>query len=65
MLFSIIKEIVSKHAPVKEKRTKHDTKPKWFTEDMKVLIRERDKCHKRRQFAAYNILRKYTVRNMN
>ena len=55
--YSVIKEIVSKHAPVKEERIKYDTEPKWFYEDIKMLIRERDKCHKSRQFDAYKILR--------
>ena len=57
VFYSIIKTIVSKHAPVKEKRIKFETRPTWFDKNITALIFERDKCHRNRQFEQYKILR--------
>lgn len=56
-LSSLIRETVARHAPFKEKRIKHDFQPKWFTDDIKKMIFERDKCHKNKQFEKYKVLR--------
>ena len=39
---AIVFTVIDKHAPIKSKRVKKQTKPAWFTEDIQNAIKRRD-----------------------
>ena len=55
--YSILNSVLSKHAPLRQKRIKRENQPIWFSEDIKALIYERDKCHKNGNHNQYKYLR--------
>ena len=57
LFYEIVNNILEKHAPIKEKRVKRNVQPGWFTDEIKHIINERDKCHKNKNFIQYKILR--------
>ena len=56
LFYEIVNNILEKHAPIKEKRVKRNVQPGWFTDEIKHIINERDKCHKNKNFIQYKIL---------
>ena len=42
VFYEILNSILTKHAPLKEKRVKHICQPQWFNEDIKEAIKIRD-----------------------
>ena len=61
VFYSILNQLLSKHAPIKQKRVKRDNQPDWFTEEIKKSIYERDKCHRNGKFNEYKSLRNKTT----
>ena len=57
VFYKILNNIITIHAPLKEKRIKHDQQPEWFDDDIKEMMFERDNCHKKGKFDQYKILR--------
>ena len=57
LFYEIVNNILEKHAPIKEKRVKRNVQPGWFTDEIKHITNERDKCHKNKNFIQYKILR--------
>ena len=57
LLYDIINDVLSKHAPLKEKRIKHEIQPAWFTDEIKSAIFKRDKLHHDKKYDEYRILR--------
>ncbi len=55
--YEILNGILSKHAPVKDKRVKRENQPDWFTEEIISIINHRDKCRKTGNIDQYKILR--------
>ena len=49
--------VLSKHAPIKEKRVKREHQPEWFSDEIKKLIHERDYLKKKGYHDKYKILR--------
>jgi hypothetical protein len=49
--------VLDKHAPLKTKRVKSQTLPKWLTPEIISAMKERDACKKAGRFAEYKILR--------
>ena len=43
---SLVFTVIDKHAPIKSKRVKKQTKPAWFTEDIQNAIKRRDHLKK-------------------
>ena len=42
--------ILDKHAPIKAKRIKRDTKPGWFSDIIKEAIKKRDAYHSKKDW---------------
>lgn len=57
MFYDTLKTVLDKHAPLKEKRIKREYQPKWITDEIKILMRKRDECHKHGQIDQFKILR--------
>ena len=57
MFFSVLNTVLTKHAPIKEKRVKYSSQPAWFNSDIKEAILKRDNLHKNKHFDAYKIQR--------
>jgi hypothetical protein len=49
--------IIDKHAPLKTKRVKNKTYPKWLTQEIIDTMRERDECKKAKRYDEYKQLR--------
>jgi hypothetical protein len=49
--------VIDKHAPLKTRRVKHQTLPKWLTPDIINTMKERDACKKSKRFDEYKQLR--------
>jgi hypothetical protein len=43
--YSVLNEVLAKHALMKEKRVKREHQPDWFTDEIKKTINLRNKCH--------------------
>lgn len=61
--YDILNAILNKHAPVKLKRVKHETKPPWITDEVLAAIKMRDYLHKNKRFDDYKKMRN-TVSHM-
>ena len=57
MFYSIINDILSKHAPVKEKRVKRYVQPEWFNEEIKCAINKRNTLHKLKKYDEFKMQR--------
>ena len=57
VLCSILIRVLSKHAPIKEKRVKREHQPEWISDEIKKLIHERDYLKKKGYHDKYKILR--------
>ena len=57
VFYDILNIILSKHAPIKEKRVKHKHQVDWFTAEVKSNILERDYCNKVGNHFKYKIIR--------
>ena len=57
MFYSILNRVLSKHAPIKEKRVKREQQPDWFSDEIKKLIHERDYLKKKGYHDKYKIQR--------
>jgi len=49
--------VIDKHAPLKTRRVKHQTLPKWLTPEIINTMKERDTCKKAKRFDEYKQLR--------
>jgi hypothetical protein len=49
--------VIDKHAPLKARRVKHQTLPKWLTPEIINTMKERDACKKAKRFDEYKHLR--------
>jgi hypothetical protein len=49
--------LLDKHAPLKKRRVKHQTLPKWLTPEIINTMKERDACKKDKRFDDYKKLR--------
>ena len=49
--------IFDKHARVKSKSVKNETKPEWLNEDIKHATKQRDKHHKSKNWTEYRYWR--------
>jgi exonuclease III len=49
--------VINKHAPLKTRRVKHQTLPKWLTPEIINNMKERDACKKAKRFDEYKHLR--------
>ena len=56
-LYNVLNNILSHHAPIKEKRIKREHQPEWFTDELKSLMHKRDNYHRNRDIDQYKILR--------
>ena len=54
-------DIFDKHAPIKSKRVKHETKPEWINDEIKTAMKHRDTYHKRKGWKQYNFWRNKTI----
>ena len=54
-------DIFDKLAPIKSKRVKHETQPKWINDEIKMAIKHRDTYHKRKDWKQYNFWRNKTI----
>ena len=57
VFYNCVNFALKKHAPVKEKRIKHDHQPAWYSNEIKALIRERDYCKRKGDHGRYKLLR--------
>ena len=57
MLYDDLNSVLSKHAPLKQKRVKRLTQPGWFNSEVKRYIIERNKLHKMKDWENYKIMR--------
>jgi len=58
VIFNTIKSVLDKHAPLKKKnRIKRNHQPEWVTEEIKSLMYQRNKCHKKGLFDHIKVLR--------
>ena len=57
MFYSMLNRVLSKHAPIKEKRVKREHQPDWFSDEIKKLIHERDYLKKKGYHVRYKIQR--------
>lgn len=55
--YQIIYDVLTKHAPVKTKRVKHQTQPGWVNNEIRNAIMKRNKLHKEKQFDKYKEMR--------
>jgi hypothetical protein len=55
--YKLVLPIIDKHAPLRRKRVKEQTHPKWLTPEIIETMKQRDKCKKLKQFNEYKILR--------
>ena len=56
-LLKIIQAALDKYAPIKEKRVKSVNLPGWFTDDIKLAIKERDQLKYSQNWTEYNTKR--------
>ena len=50
-----------KHAPIKSKRVKHETKPEWINDEIKLAMKHRDTYHKHKDWKQYKFWRNKTI----
>lgn len=51
--YKIFQDVLNKHAPIKEKRIKHDSQPEWFSEEILTAIHKRNHLHKVKKYSEY------------
>ena len=61
LLYEILNSVLTKHAPIKEKRVKHVIQPAWFDNDIKEAIRTRDELHNNKQYDKYKVQRNRVI----
>lgn len=61
VFYNCINNVINKHAPIKEKRIKHDHQPEWLTHEIKICMRDRDYHKQKGNFNTYKVLRNKTA----
>ena len=57
LFYNILNGVLSKHAPIKEKRIKRTHQPGWFNNNIKQLINERDRLKRNGDYKKYKMHR--------
>ena len=57
LFYNILNGVLSKHAPIKEKRIKRTHQPGWFNNNIKQLIHERDRLKRNGDYKKYKMHR--------
>ena len=57
MLYNRLNSVLEAHAPLKIKRIKYETQPDWFSEEIKLAIKERNILKNNKKWLEYKQMR--------